>query len=337
MLLGLAVAGLASATLAGRLGRCWWVADLLSHFAVYYALAGVGLCIVAALFKRWVSSGLALSVLLINGMLIWPAFAPVTITAPGGPVVLRLALMNVMHKNRDRARVVGFIRNCEADIVFVQEVDPWWDGVLREMDAPYRIAVSRPGEGSFGIALLVREALDEDLDISLESARVLDFSDGVQGAQRPAIEATLLLGGRRVRVLSIHPPPPVSAGLTQLRDSVLRRAKDWADEQSDPHIVIGDLNTTPWSYAFSILTGDGQLLSTLDGRGNQGTWPTTRPMPWLLPIDHCLLSEGLICVDRRIGPETGSDHLPLSVDLALTSKKNSQIERLTHWRADTLD
>jgi len=102
-----------------------------------------------------------------------------------------------------------------------------------------------------------------------------------------------------------------------LRDTVLRRAKQWADEQSDPHLVIGDLNTTPWSYAFSILTGDGGLVSTLDGWGNQGTWPTSIPTLGMIPIDHCLISEGLVCVDRRIGDEIGSDHLPLLVTLAM--------------------
>jgi endonuclease/exonuclease/phosphatase (EEP) superfamily protein YafD len=315
LLLGLAVLGLVSATLAGRLGRFWWAADLFSHFAVYYAVAGVGLFVVSVWLRRWVWSVLALTVLVINGLLIWPVIVP-TATAPaGGSAVLRLALVNVLHKNRDRGRVTEFLRDCGADFVFVQEFDPWWDRVLREADVPYRIAASRPREGSFGIALLVNEALDDDPEIALQGTRVFDFADGVNGAERPAIEATLLLGGRRVGLLSVHPPPPVSAKLTALRDRVLRRAKQWADEQTDPHVIIGDLNTTPWSYAFSILTGDGKLVSTLDGRGNQGTWPTSLPMPWLLPIDHCLHSDDLVSLDRRIGAMTGSDHLPLIVSL----------------------
>jgi len=309
--------GLAVATLAGRLGRFWWVADLFSHFAVYLALAGAGLFIVAVLFRRWVWSGVALMVLTVNAVVIWPVFAPVDTAKPEGSPVLRLAQMNVLHKNRDSIRIGEFLRGCEADLVVMQEVDPWWDCKLGEMDIPYRIAVSRPGEGSFGIALLVHESLGDNPAVSLLDTRVINAAEGIDGADRPAIEATLLLDGQRVRLFSIHPPPPVTAELTLLRDSVLRRAKQWADEQTDPHIVIGDLNTTPWSYAFSILTGDGELASTLRGRGNQGTWPTGVPLPWLLPIDHCLVSEGLICVDRHIGPETGSDHRPLIVSLAL--------------------
>ena len=82
-----------------------------------------------------------------------------------------------------------------------------------------------------------------------------------------------------------------------------------------PSLIIGDLNTTPWSHAFAILTLDGKLTSTLDGRGNQGTWPTHLPIPWMLPIDHCSHSAGLVCIDRQVGAFTGSDHLPLSVAL----------------------
>ncbi len=317
VLLGMACVVLAAATLAGRLGRFWWVMDLCSHFAVYLAVGSAGLCVAAVLLRRWVWAGLAVGVLAVNGVLILPIFTSVAASAPEGSAVLTLAEVNVLHMNRDRTRVGDYLRRCGADIVVVQEVEPWWDTALREMDIPYRVAESRPGQGSFGIALLVHQSLGDDATITLQSTRVFDFADGFVGEERPAIQATLSLSGQRVRLLSVHPPPPVSARHAALRDSILRRAKKWADEQTDPHIVIGDLNTTPWSYAFSILTGDGKLISTLDGRGNQGTWPTHLPMPWLLPIDHCLVSEEWACLDRRIGQATGSDHLPLMVTLAI--------------------
>ncbi len=315
-LLALGILSVLAGTLFSLLGRFWWVADLASHFAVYYTLAGGGLLIVALLMRRRVRTGLALLILIINGLFIWPTFAPTTTPVPSGSAVLKLAQVNVWHRNRDRGRVVDLIRNCNADIVFVQEVDAWWDNVLREEDTKYRVAASQPGEGSFGLAMLIRD--DAGLqNIELESTQIFDFASDSDDAQRPSIEATLLLNGRRVTLLSIHPPPPVSSELTELRDSILKKAKGWASQQTEPHIVIGDLNTTPWSYAFSILTGDGELISTLDGWGNQGTWPMARSMPWLLPIDHCLVSRKWVCIDRRIGQPTGSDHLPLLVSLAI--------------------
>ncbi len=323
-LLALGVLGVLVGTLFSLLGRFWWVADLASHFTVYYALAGGGLFIVAVLMRCRIRVGLALLVLIVNGLLVWPVFMPMTPPDATGSEVLKLVQMNVLHMNRDKRRVGDFLRGCDADFVMVQEVDPWWDRTLREMDTPFSMAESQPRDGSFGMALLVREKLGDDAAITLLGTRVLDMADGFDGDERPSIEVTLLLEGRRVRVLGIHPPPPVSARTTALRDSVLRYAKQWADEQSDPHIVIGDLNTTPWSYAFSILAGDGQLSSTQNGYGNQGTWPTRLPMPLLLPIDHCLISGEWLCTGRRIGEETGSDHRPLVVSLALRADSQAR-------------
>ncbi len=327
-LLGLAALGLLAGSSAVFLGRFYWAVDLLAHFPTYYALSWAVLALASLGLKRRRLAALALAGVVVNVAVIWPVFAPQASTAlasPAGPsTTLRLALVNVLHANRDRTRVLGFLRSCEADIVFVQEVDPWWDATLRGAQTPYRVSASQPREGSFGIAMLVRDEDESEAGPVLTGSRIIEMGDDAERLARPAIEATLSVDGQEVTVLSVHPPPPVSARMAALRDSVLRRAKDWADSQTTSHIVIGDLNTTPWSYAFSILAGDGALVSTLRGRGNQGSWPTTLPMPWLLPIDHCLHSDDLVCLDRSIGPELGSDHRPLIVTLTpLRSKAPS--------------
>lgn len=309
--------GVLAGTLAGLAGPFWWVADLASHFAVYYAVAAAGLLVLALLLRQWVWSGVTLFVLILNCILIWPSFVPVTTRVPPGSSLLTLALVNIEHMNRNESAVGNYLQACNADLIFIQETDPWWDRTLRGMDLPYLIAESQPREGAFGMSLLVHESLAEGDTVVLEQTRVTDLAGGFSGAERPAIQATLSLNGHTVRILSIHPPPPVSRRNTALRDSVLRQARHWSDEQTDPHVIIGDLNTTPWSYAFRLLTSDDQLVSTHVGRGNQGTWPTRYPMPWYLPIDHCLHSRDWVCVDRQIGDYTGSDHWPVRVTLAL--------------------
>jgi len=306
-----------TATLMSLIGRFWWIADLMSHFAVYYTLAGAGLLILALLLRRWVWSGMALFVLVINGALIWPSFMPATRHVPTGSSLLTVAQVNVLHMNRDKQAVSSYLNDCDADLIFVQEADAWWDQTIREMDLPYIIAESQPREGSFGVLMLAHTSLVDDDAIVLKDTHVIDLADGFTGHERPAIEAILHLNSQPVRILCIHPPPPVSALHTRLRDSVLDKAKQWSDEQTDPHVVIGDLNTTPWSYAFRILTHDGQLVSTQNGLGNQGTWPSRLPMPWYLPIDHCVHSAEWVCIDHRVGEHIGSDHWPLLVTLAL--------------------
>ncbi len=311
--------GLVFAAVVGGFGRWWWVADLFSHFVMYYLATSIGTAVMALVLRRWIALGVALGLCVWCGALVWPLYAPpqnVAVAGPGthGPV-LRLAQVNLLHKNRDRDHALAFFRGCPADLIVIQEIDPWWERVLLEADLPYRFVVSEPVDHSFGIALLVRDPVPAEAGWSLQTARLLGEAEGFA---RPSIEAELVMDGQRVTLLSIHPPPPTSRDLTAERDAILCRAKVWVGDQIDPHIILGDLNTTPWSYAFKILTGDGSLVSTQNGWGNQGTWPTRLPLPWLLPIDHCLVSRGWVCVDRRIGPETGSDHLPLMVDLSLS-------------------
>ena len=81
-------------------------------------------------------------------------------------------------------------------------------------------------------------------------------------------------------------------------------------------MVLGDLNATAWCYAFRRFLRETGLKDSARGWGYQATWPTGF-LPLRIPIDHCLLSPDLKVLNRRIGPNVGSDHFPLTVELAL--------------------
>ncbi len=90
------------------------------------------------------------------------------------------------------------------------------------------------------------------------------------------------------------------------------RAEVNAKEQAS--IVIGDLNTTVWSNSYQILLSDTGMTNASEGFGFMPTWPTNL-IPMMIPIDHCLVSEGFKVIDIRTGEDLGSDHLPLVVEL----------------------
>ena len=54
----------------------------------------------------------------------------------------------------------------------------------------------------------------------------------------------------------------------------------------------------------------------MQGFGVQPSWPT-KPLILRIPIDHILVSKNIVTARRWIGPETGSDHLPVFADLVL--------------------
>ncbi len=90
-----------------------------------------------------------------------------------------------------------------------------------------------------------------------------------------------------------------------------------------PLIVAGDFNLTPWSPRFpAVLSASGLKLADTGS-----IWPHTWPAPsgWFygglvvrgFPIDHILVSRHFALLAARRGPDIGSDHLPVIVDLAL--------------------
>jgi endonuclease/exonuclease/phosphatase (EEP) superfamily protein YafD len=50
--------------------------------------------------------------------------------------------------------------------------------------------------------------------------------------------------------------------------------------------------------------------------GYQPTWPTFLSV-MSIPIDHCLHTSGVQILNREVGREMGSDHLPLIVDFQI--------------------
>jgi endonuclease/exonuclease/phosphatase family metal-dependent hydrolase len=122
---------------------------------------------------------------------------------------------------------------------------------LQEMDAPgvERIAQGlglnslyvpggvHPTSGrDFGCALLSPWPLIEPRKV------LLPHGARGTGLRRAAVGATLLLGGRRLRVYSVHLPAPFGVSGRARRDEVDTLLADAADSP-DPVVIAGDLNS----------------------------------------------------------------------------------------------
>ena len=101
------------------------------------------------------------------------------------------------------------------------------------------------------------------------------------------------------------------------RAEVQTRQIDWLIAArpafSEPTIVAGDFNMTPWSYRLQ------RLLASAGLRRHATflrSWPTDRYPQFRLPapaflIDHVLSTPDIKSVSIRMGPNLGSDHLPV--------------------------
>jgi len=289
---------LAAASLAAFLGAWWWPLDLLTSFRPQYAavLGLLGAVLVAA---RWRRIGLVvLGACLVNAVTLVPLFLP-TEPSPGGSEV-RIVSFNLFASNEEYEAVAGFIRDSNADLVFLHEASRPWEEAIAEADLGYTIVKTRTDDLIFGTLVLHRG----DATIT---------SRGFAIADRRAVEVQMA----GLAVLAIHPVAPTTAQRASLRDAQMRFAADWASARSGPVVVVGDFNASPWSHAFRTLLRVGGLENSQRGFGIDASFPATGSSLLRIPIDHLLYGDGVAVIDRRLGPALGSDHFPLTVDLTV--------------------
>ncbi len=282
-----------SAMLGGQL--VWWL-DLANHLTLFAACSAlVGTVIAWTVDARRLMTVLALCALLQAGRwaapwVMGPSGDPERATA--APQQITLLVANVYSGNYRSDLLTSLVADEAPDIVGLLEVDSAWLDRLGDFRDrwPHRLEIPRPD--NFGIALYSR--------IPLSGTRRFDLGQG----SVPSIRATLP-GGTTLWLT--HPVPPVNAVYAAERDAQLT---DLADILAAPSVIVaGDLNATPWSAWFP---GSFRGLP-------EGTWPSHLPAALRLPIDHVLVSSPVALVSRRVGPDIGSDHLPVITRLVLPS------------------
>ncbi len=307
-LIVVAISGLAVSTILGFFGGFWWVLDLFSHFRVHYAGALLVMLFIGAILRFWKCVTIGALALLINLWLLAPFYLSATPDPASASPHVKLMQVNVHTTNTAFDPLADYIRKEKPDIVSVQEMTREWRDALRERLPNYRVALAIPQANNLGIGLFVRRHAD---------AVVVEHVRQVNWHQLPMIEATLVTKDQRWHLLSAHTVPPIDRSRANHRDAMLHDIGQWVQDQTEPCIVIGDLNATPWSYPIRRLRAQTGLRHSRWGFGLQGTWPADLPVPGEIPIDHCLHDGRLVTLDCHRGPVVGSDHRPLVVTLAL--------------------
>jgi endonuclease/exonuclease/phosphatase (EEP) superfamily protein YafD len=234
--------------------------------------------------------------------------APVDDVAADAPR-LRVVVANLYRQNPDPRQAATFLRDLDADLVVVPELDPRGRQALVDAgltaDLPYTVPATGSDEA---VGLLSRLPL-EDVALRRTGARV-----------QPQV--TVAVDGMAVRVLAVHPMPPVG-GLEPLWRATLRDVAGQAEQENLPLVVAGDLNAGRHHATFRRLLDTGLRDAHHErGRGVARTWPARLP---LLDLDHVLVRDGdgadLAVVDVRELVLPGSDHRAVVADLAVLARE----------------
>ncbi len=294
--------GFTLATILGFFGPMWWAFDALSSFRFQYAVVLLLVGLLYGMAFGRASSLIFIAAGLVNAALVLPLFIASPAEASGGED-LKIVSFNVQASNQHRETVTGWVASSGADIVFLLETSADWDAVLSDADLPYVVMDEIPDDRVYGITVLAQEELDVDL------LRVGATKDVV-------VRAEASIGTDPVAVYAFHPRSPTSESDAKYRDEVMEEVAAMVEAETMPAVVVGDLNATPWSYAFKKLANEGNLVDSLRGNGYQASWPASLWYGFKIPIDHMLHTAELTTVTRNLGPDLGSDHAPLMVTVA---------------------
>jgi len=302
-LLTLLCLGCAVATVGGRLGQFDWRLDLLAHFDFYtlflLTLADGGLFFLG--FRRL--AALFTPFLLLHIASVGPFLVPRWPAAHTGPM-LEIVLFNVNQGNQHYAEVREFIARQSPDLVVLQEINPEWVHNLTALSGQFPYHIEHPRNDYYGLAVYSKTSLQQKKLFIAEAS--------------PSLEFTLSWQAQLITVFVVHPPPPLDARHTAWRNDQLVRLADSIALRDGGKILLGDLNTTPWSWIYRELETRSGLVNCSQGHGINATWPTTSR--WLrIPLDHCLHSPAFDVESVQVGQDLGSDHLPLVVRLGFES------------------
>lgn len=322
-LLSMALVGIGSSTLLGFLGRAWWVIDLFSHFRVQYCLLLSALLLIFLGGGKYLQALACAAFALLNLGLILPIYRkirPHFQAWPGGDAgnpnpssspVYRVLLANVLQRNREFDRVRELIRSADPDIILLIEINQNWVDQLQPVLGKYPHSVKPLREDSYGLGLFSK--------FPFIITELAEFGE----AKVPSVVARLELNGQPITIIGTHPPPPKKAWMAHQRDAQLKEIARSIANQPGPAMLLGDLNLSPWSPHFQETLRLGRLKDSRQGWSWQPSWPVDR-LPFLIPIDHILVTGGIAVHRRWRGPNTGSDHYPVLVEFSLCPSQSTK-------------
>lgn len=316
----LTILGGIAGSLLGLAGDSHWALDLFSHFRLQYLIGASLLFVLALLLRQWRNASLAGAGLLLNALLIWPLYQSPTMTPVIDGETLKILYANVLTQNEHYEDFIHLVQQEQPDLIALLEFsEDWQEAVSMDLEAwPHREIRAR--YDNFGIAVYSRFPLENSTwPVLTPTGSATLFS-------------SLRWNGQTIPFIFAHPYPPIrryssNTARAQVAEMCLRE-----ELQHEAALLVGDLNATPWSQTYRQLERTN-LRNGRDGFGILPTWPAALPAFLRIPIDAVLVGPRWQVQELRMGPNIGSDHLPLIIELSLApdapviETKTAQIPR----------
>jgi endonuclease/exonuclease/phosphatase (EEP) superfamily protein YafD len=237
-------------------------------------------------------------------------------TAAQAPAITAMTF-NILTGNKDAPAIIGAIQAAQPDIVGFQEITRARKvAISGALAGEYPHHTLLPVERFSGVGLISRFPIEHAERVSLPPR---DY----------ALHAILRVGEARVHVFVVHlsangfgsTPAGQYVALVKeryaQRQAEVARLKEEFDALHEPALLLCDCNMTDSSQAYT------QLAAFLSDSFREAGWGLghssfgARPPHLPQRLDYIWHSAEFIAVDAVVGPDGGSDHLPVVARLVL--------------------
>ncbi len=229
---------------------------------------------------------------------------------------LRLVTWNVHGCQAGVDKVVGQLRQFNADVICLQEVESW------RPDAPqdhHGERIAQQLDMSF-ISSLPPTADDREEQMAILFHGELTESEALSRhtGRCHALTARICWGNRRIRIVCVHLTsnattgigPFFATGITRLKE--VGRLCEYLDRSKDEMIVTGDFNAVPGMPELTVIASRLRWTPYF-----QLTHPSERP---ILQLDHVFCRGSVHVSSIGARRSLGSDHWPVLAEIQLTER-----------------
>lgn len=314
----LGIVALAGVTTAGFHGELSWALDLAAHFRPHLvALSFIWLFF--AIFQRRAFAAIACAALLaLNAGPIVPYVTAQARPADESGSALRVMTYNMQGRTTQRAAFLEFVQAEQPDVILLTEVPNYYDWLTDSLGADYPHRIDGNSGRPHDVMVFSRwPVAGFQIDRSVDRALPVLAADLCEEARKDPSQC--------IRLVALHAVAPFGPGAEKQNAQLALAARLLADTQSAHAVLAGDLNVTPWAPAFRRLIEATGLRDAALGRSVTATWMSRQPMVGLA-IDHVLASAEIGVRDYLVGPDVGSDHLPVIASLIVPKADVAMIQ-----------
>ncbi|MEW6534560.1 MAG: endonuclease/exonuclease/phosphatase family protein [Candidatus Auribacterota bacterium] len=295
----------------GLFNRYFWICDLACHFRTQYCVTLGACALYFALIRSWKPFWFCLLTAFILIIPQIPANTSASAsTETGDGSRIRIVMMNLRQDNTNYTAALDYLNTVKPDIIALAELDQRWFEALTPVLSEYSYSLYEIRNDNFGIGLFSSAQPDNG---KMEYYGQAGF---------PTVVTSFILSGQPVSLVFTHPVSPVTQLKWQLRNDQLEQIIPHRQHWHDTLIFLGDLNTTEWSSIYKRLIRELDVFDSRQGFGLQPSWHQVSPI-LSIPIDHAFLSHNITVTNREIGPDIGSDHKPVLLELLIPDKKEN--------------